>query len=602
MLLSPMHGGALRALVRIREAWREGRLLQALRWRWLRFEAVFWRTTRLAHLHRLRVARRASFIGVTGSCGKTTTVQLAAAVLRTRYTGHTTPEHYKMSPYVERTVLATRPRDGFCLAELTIANRGRRVFDETLALLRPRIGVVTVIGTDHLGIFRSPEAAAEQKGRLVECLPADGVAVLNADDPLVSAMAKRTRARVLTYGVAEDAMVRATEVHGRWPERLSFVAHHAGRSAEVRTQLCGEYVVTNVLAALAVGVAAGIPLDEAARAVATVAPREQRLRPEEHPAGFTIVRDDYKAPFWSIPAALAFLRDADAPRKAIVFGTISDFVGPSDRTYVSVAREALAVADRVVFVGNNSAKALRASPGNDALQAFYSSDVAAEHLHAWLRPGDLVLVKGSPYDALDPIATGSRRTTRLDARPRGRCQVVAGLGNPRTSLRDTPHNAGHRVLDRLADALGASWHDEGDAQVARVDGLLLVKPAAWMNVSGRTLAAVAERLGFGAADLIVVHDDLDLPLGSVRVRTRSGDGGHRGMRSVLHAFHTDEIRRVRVGVGRPTGGLSFERFVVTPLDPARLAALDEACAEAANRALALLGRGERVRVPRAASG
>lgn len=588
-----MLDGALRAGVRIWEAWREGRVLRALRFRWLRLEAALWRWSRLAHFYRSLLPRRIAFIGVTGSCGKTTTAQLVAAVLGTRHTGRTTPGHYKMSPFVERTIVSTRPRDGFCIVEMTIANRGRRVFDETLALLRPSIGVVTVIGSDHLGIFRSPEAAAAQKGRLVECLPEGGTAVLNADDPLVRAMAQRTRARVLSYGLAEDAVLRATNVSARWPERLSFTVHHEGNTAEVRTQLCGAHLVTNVLAALATGVALGIPLEEAARAIATVPPFEFRLCPAEHPDGFTIVRDDYKAPLWSIPAALDFMRNATAKRKVIVLGTLSDYAGSSGRTYLRVAQQALAVADRVVFVGNHSAKVLKAKRG-DALQAFYSPEAAAEHLHAWLAPGDLVLLKGSPIDQLERISATSKRSPRSTPfASLGGCQVVAGLGNARPEHHDTPHNVGHRVLDLLASALGAAWREEQDAQVARADGVLLLKPLARMNVSGRGLAALAERLGFGPADLILVHDDLDLPIRSVRVRTRSGDGGHRGVRSVLQAFRTDEIRRVRVGVGRPEEGRRAADHVLTPFGGAQLARIDEASVEAANRVLELLGRRER---------
>ena len=594
--------GARRVGARVLEAWRGGRVRRALRYRWLRLEGVLWRWSRLAHLHRRLLPRRIAFIGVTGSCGKTTTTQLVAAVLGTRHTGRTTPGHYKMSPFVERAVVSTRPRDGFCIVEMTISNRGRRVFGETLALLRPTVGVVTVIGSDHLGIFRSAEAAAAEKGRLVECLADDGTAVLNADDPLVRDMARRTRARVVTYGLAEDAMLRATNVRARWPERLSFAVHHEGRTVEVRTQLCGAHLVGNVLAALATGVALGIPLEEAARAVGTVPPFELRLCPVEHPDGFTIVRDDYKAPLWSIPASLEFMRDATAKRKVIVLGTLSDYAGPSDRTYRGVAQQALEIADRVVFVGNHSAKVLKAQRG-DALAAFYSADAAAEHLHDWLAPGDLVLLKGSPLDELERIATTSKRSPRR--RPfasAGGCQVVAGLGNPRTAYHDAPHNVGHRVVDLVANALGAAWREEKGAQVARADGVLLLKPAAWMNVSGRRLAALAERHGFGPADLILVHDDLDIPIGSVRVRTRSGDGGHRGVRSVLRAFRTDEIRRVRVGVGRPERGSDLEDFVLTPFDAARLPAVHAACAEAADRALELLGRRERVRAARARAG
>ena len=345
----------------------------------------------------------------------------------------------------------------------------------------------------------------------------------------------------------------------------------------------------------------GIPLEEAVRAVGTVAPLDRRLSPFAHPNGFTIVRDDFKAPLWSIPAALQFVKEARAQRKLIVFGTISDYAGPSDRTYVAVARQALDVADRVIFVGNASAKCLKARrhAHDEALQAFYSVEAAAEHLHGYLRSGDLVLLKGSGIDRLDVIVGESRRLRPRAVESGGRFQVVVGLGNPSARYRDTPHNVGHRVLDLLASILGASWHREKDGMVARVedDGrtVALLMPSARMNATGPRLRAIGERMGFGPPDLILVHDDLDLPIRSVRVRTRSGDGGHRGVRSVLQAFRTDEIRRVRVGVGRPEEGQRVEDYVLTPFGAASRAMIDEACAEAADRVLDLLGRRERVR-------
>ncbi len=591
--------GARHVGARILRAWRERRLI----------EAVCWRVLKVAHLYRTLLLRRVVFIAVTGSCGKTTANELIAAVLATRLKGRRTLGSLKVSPHLERTIVRVKPWDDFCLLEMAIASSGVLVFDRMLRLIRPQIGVVTVIGTDHLSIYRSAEAIAAQKGKLIERLPRRGTAVLNADDALVRDMQRRCRGRVITYGVAADAMLRAEHVSARWPERLSFTLHHGGQTFAVRTQLCSAHLISSVLSALAVGLAMGIPLAAAVEAIGTVSPVDMRLSPFHHPDGFTIVRDDFKASFWSIPAALQFMKEARARRKIIVFGTISDYAGSSGAAYVAVARQALEAADEVIFVGNASAKCLKARrhERDEALRAFYSVDAAAEHLRGRLRPGDLVLLKGSRIDRLDVIVTESLRPRSLAegqtelaaAASGGRFQVVVGLGNPGARHDDTPHNVGHRVLDLLAGILGAGWKQEQDAMVAPVAGggqtMYLIKPASRMNASGPALRAIGRRMGFGPADCILVHDDLDLPIRSVRVRTRSGDGGHRGVRSVFQAFRTDEIRRVRVGVGRPEQGQQVEDYVLTPFGAANLGIIDAACAEAADRVLELLGRRERIR-------
>jgi aminoacyl-tRNA hydrolase len=582
--------------------------VEALEWRWHRVEAVLWTRLGIARRYRRHLLRRVTFIGVTGSGGKTTTKELIAAVLSTRMTGRRSPANFTGSPYLERTVLRTRPRDDFCIVETPIGSEGPQRLEAILRLTRPSIGVVTVIGGDHISAYGSLEGIAEAKGRLVEVLPARGAAILNADDPLVRDMARRTEARVITYGLAEGATLRARDVRVRWPERLSFTVRYRDEEVRVRTRLCAEHLLSNVLAALAVGVAMGVPLAEGAAALEAVPPFDRRLSPVAHPDGYTIVSDDIKAPLWSIPAALEFLAEARAERKVVVLGTISDYPGNSDRAYAAVARQALDVADLVVFVGNNSAKSLKPKrqDGGPALEAFYSVEVAAEFLRGVLRPGDLVLLKGSEIDGLDLIAADLMRPGGAGAgrgadfpRSGGRLQVVAGLGNTGARYDGTPHNVGHRVLDRVAGALGATWEHHRDAAVARVGGsgrtVCLVKPAARMNASGPALARVARRMGFGPEDLVLVHDDLDLAVRSVRVRQRSGDAGHRGVRSVLQAFRTDEIRRVRVGVGRPARGQPADEFVLAPFSPEVLPDVDGAVDEAADRVLELLGRPERVR-------
>src|SRR5262245_11313009 len=122
----------------------------------------------------------------------------------------------------------------------------------------------------------------------------------------------------------------------------------------------------------------------------------------------------------------------------------------------------------------------------------------------------------------------------------------------------------------------------------RGEPLYLVKPLTFMNVTGPAMAAALRALGMDAADLILVHDDLDLPLGAVRMRMKGGHGGHNGVRSVIEALGTEDIRRVKIGVGRPEHKGQVPDHVLAPFEPDELAAVDEAVALAADRVLALI--------------
>ncbi|HWN92757.1 MAG TPA: aminoacyl-tRNA hydrolase [Verrucomicrobiae bacterium] len=171
-------------------------------------------------------------------------------------------------------------------------------------------------------------------------------------------------------------------------------------------------------------------------------------------------------------------------------------------------------------------------------------------------------------------------------------RVVVGLGTPGPEYRDTRHNVGQRVLDLLARRLRASWRRDGSAVVARGqwrgEPVRLIKPISFMNESGPVVAKALRRVEAGPADLILVYDDIDLPLGIVRLRMKGSHGGHRGVRSVIEALGTQEIKRVKVGIGRPDQKDDVPDHVLTSFERDELPAVDAAVAEAAEKILALL--------------
>jgi len=175
-------------------------------------------------------------------------------------------------------------------------------------------------------------------------------------------------------------------------------------------------------------------------------------------------------------------------------------------------------------------------------------------------------------------------------------QAIVGLGNPGPDYRDTRHNVGARALDALAKKLKVRFQRVGGHLVAqgkwRSEVLYLIKPQCFMNATGPPVARITKRLQLGPGDLILVYDDLDLPLGKVRVRMKGSAGGHNGVRSLIGTLSTDQLRRVKIGIGRPA---SPERdrdeivdHVLSAFLPDEIPTVEAACAEAGSQALRLV--------------
>jgi len=175
-------------------------------------------------------------------------------------------------------------------------------------------------------------------------------------------------------------------------------------------------------------------------------------------------------------------------------------------------------------------------------------------------------------------------------------KIIVGLGNPGRKYERTRHNAGFLAINEIAESLHAEVSQEKYHALfgrARSDSeeIILAKPQTYMNDSGRAVAAILRGTYTNAADLIVIHDELDLPLGAVRVKTGGGHGGHNGLRSLIEHLGSADFIRVRIGIGRPEPGRDAADYVLSPFLSAERQTADEAVKQAAKAALAVVSQG-----------
>lgn len=176
--------------------------------------------------------------------------------------------------------------------------------------------------------------------------------------------------------------------------------------------------------------------------------------------------------------------------------------------------------------------------------------------------------------------------SRNEAAPR----LVVGLGNPGPQYRNTRHNAGFLVVDLLAARHGVSLRKERQAEVGRWGDVTLLKPLTFMNLSGGAVQAYTTRLRLSPTELLVIHDDLDLPLGRLRLRVGGSAGGQRGIADTVKRIGPD-FTRLKVGISRPPEGWKVENWVLSRFQEAEKPLLERVIASAADATELLLGEG-----------
>ncbi|MFG1951017.1 UDP-N-acetylmuramoyl-tripeptide--D-alanyl-D-alanine ligase [Micromonospora sp. NPDC048830] len=350
-------------------------------------------------------------IGVTGSVGKTSTKDILAQVLPAF--GPTVANRASNNNELGLPYTVTRATADTRYLVLEMGARGIGHVAYLTHLAPPKVSVVTRVGHAHLGEFGSVENIAQAKGEIVEALPdaADGgLAVLNADDELVTAMASRTAARVVRYGIERPADVRAEDVSVDELGRARFRLVHDGQSAEVRLRLYGLHQASNALAAATVVLGLGHPIDAVADALSLAeAVSPGRMQVTTRPDGVTVINDAYNAAPDAMRAALRALRSmtGDGRRAVAVLGEMAELGDHASEVHREIGQQVAEIgAGWLVAIGGTDAEQYAAGAAGTGTAVDRAANVAEawELLRTGLRPGDVVLVKAANSAGLLALA------------------------------------------------------------------------------------------------------------------------------------------------------------------------------------------------------
>jgi UDP-N-acetylmuramoyl-tripeptide--D-alanyl-D-alanine ligase len=345
-------------------------------------------------------------VGITGSTGKTLAKEVTADVLARTLGVLRNEGNLNSETGLPMTLLRLEPAHQVAVLEMGMYTIGE--ITRLVEIAKPEVGVVLAVHPTHLERAGSLERIAQAKSELPRGLPVGGLAVLNADDPRVAAMAAQTPADVRTFGLGEGADVRAVDVASEGLAGVAFTLRAPWGEQRIRSAAPGRHLVPHALAAAAVAEHFAVPLAEVAAALEAGSHAPHRMVLEELPSGATLVDDTYNASPVSVGAALDFLAETPtAGRRLAVLGDMLE-LGPDERAlHERIGTRAAAVLDGLVTVGERGrwiADAARAA-GLARVETAPDADAAAPVVDQALNPaaGDVLLVKGSRGIALDRL-------------------------------------------------------------------------------------------------------------------------------------------------------------------------------------------------------
>ncbi|HSB90573.1 MAG TPA: UDP-N-acetylmuramoyl-tripeptide--D-alanyl-D-alanine ligase [Anaerolineales bacterium] len=344
-------------------------------------------------------------IGITGSIGKSTTKEITADLLDRRY--RTLRNAGNLNNEIGLPLSLLRLTEAH---ERAVLEMGFYVPGEISLLCdiaRPAVGVITNIGPVHLERAGTMEAIIAGKAELVEALPSapEGVAILNHDDPNVLPMAKRTSARVFTYGLTGDADLWADQIEGLGLEGVRFVLHHGRERFHLRVPMLGQHSVHTALRAAAVGLAEGMGWDDILSGLQT-SQTQLRLVAVRGPHGALLLDDTYNAAPASVLAALNLLGELDG-RRIAVLGDMLELGAQEETGHRMVGARAAEIADDLIVLGTRARwiaqEAEKAGLSAQHISALATNQEVIDWLNGRIGAGDVVLIKGSRGMHMDEI-------------------------------------------------------------------------------------------------------------------------------------------------------------------------------------------------------